>query len=671
MHDRFVMRTSRLKLLIQSRVAQFLFVFTIGLILGDGKGVAIDIYWLLITLITIPVWRLGTQKYLTITSILWTMYILTALVGSVISWNPGYSIVFTIRLLVAFVWFERFRTIRQSEVRDFILGLATLSIILLPVTFLFLLFPELGVHMPPLNLLVQPAGHLPVAYIALPLLPILYTQSKLSSRPLVRIAFWSSVITVFMSFSRGALPILAAFLLVIARSAHQRFRRIILATLGTLSLALLLYILVAPAKGYPYPQPLRRFIEKDAVWNDPRIAYIQEAWSGFTRSPLLGTGPGTYYWVSQQFARTPDKISLNTENVVFQRLAEGGFAGSLPLLALIIAAIFAAYTAAKQSGHDAGIRLSFFISLLLTAVLGLIETNTERYAILIFSGISLSVLTAKERRLRLPYTNTITALCLCIIAIFTITWLTSDVSSFLNRPDLGFYAAPYRKDKSIQFLRMTSRPLSIQEKALITHMFPHDATIAVAMASRSPTTPEGRSWYQRAIREDPTNLIWQRDYFVALLMSHDLPLFCTELRRLTDIPELDCPPDALLSADNTNGFIQALGTLITYDGRAKFLYHLGLSYVRLGNDASAIPLWNKAKDASPNWSYYHLELASLIAHYNHDEAAAIPTLRSCLTSPAARASCEYYLHHVNTLHPPGAYARDIDAIPTVIVTKDL
>jgi len=86
-------------------------------------------------------------------------------------------------------------------------------------------------------------------------------------------------------------------------------------------------------------------------------------------------------------------------------------------------------------------------------------------------------------------------------------------------------------------------------------------------------------------------------------------------------------------------------------GYAKLVYAIGLRVVE--KDPLLVKrLWLLARDVSPGWSYYHVEVASLDAWGFHDSAVAKLRLERCAELKDPRVHCLYVLAH--TIPPVGS-----------------
>lgn len=81
------------------------------------------------------------------------------------------------------------------------------------------------------------------------------------------------------------------------------------------------------------------------------------------------------------------------------------------------------------------------------------------------------------------------------------------------------------------------------------------------------------------------------------------------------------------------------------DQTARWLYELGLAHYRDNDLNEAKMLIDLARQHSPQWSYFHLELANLYV-VQGEFSQANQILDDCLKYRFAAASCQRYRHHL-------------------------
>ncbi len=643
------------------RITVFVLLFWISLFLGDGKQTPIDLYWALATVATIPLWEGYQKPKWGLSTLLWILLLISATISSIVSWAPGLSLSALMRLGIGFIWFERAKTIQNQELFRLLDGFSRFMIAIVPFIMLVLVFPTVGSLLPPMNLLFAPAGHVPAAYIAIPLLPLVYAWARRKNTRLEWMAVGATILTILLSFSRGAYTLLGVFLIGTVPWLKKQGRVVQSISVGG-ALMLAAFIMFSSLRLYSPHFPLARYLTKDHIRVDARLSYIQEAWEGWKRAPIFGTGPSSFLLVSRQFTSSPETVAVSAHNVIAQTLVEYGMVGFLLFAGIVILSAHRARTLIATKKRVALLRTSFLASVLFTLALGLVEQSIDRYAVWLLLVISLGVLAQGEKRIRRVPIGIATGLVLLCIGVYGASLLMSDTIQSWS-PAWSWRLSPYHKGRALKMLIHLPSPATSFERQLLARLFAKDAQVAAALAARSPSPEEAKHWYLMAVTSDPTNWPLEQEYLLFLFREGDSLTLCQEVRRFTNIPALPCNDREFALIVAGGNFTEALRALATSLGKAKFLYTLGLGYLSRHDQRVAMLLWEKAKDAAPDWGYFHIELASLAASYHKDPDAAIPYLHACLANPLVRKGCQDVLAHPELLPPPGSLKAHIDAIP--------
>jgi len=81
----------------------------------------------------------------------------------------------------------------------------------------------------------------------------------------------------------------------------------------------------------------------------------------------------------------------------------------------------------------------------------------------------------------------------------------------------------------------------------------------------------------------------------------------------------------------------------TYNAWGKVLYNLGLSAYKNGEPGLVIPFWQKAIAITPEWSYFHIELANFYLTTENIQRAK-ETLSYCLEFKYPKEHCQLFLN---------------------------
>ncbi len=649
-----------------NRTRLFLLVFAVSLFLGDGRQTGLDLYWALVTVATTVLWKEQGEKTLPwALFLLGSSFLLAGGISAVASWSPGYSVSSIMRTVVAFVWVIRFSTLTKKEIASFAHDSLILGLIFTPLALLALLVPAIPRILPPLNLIALPSGHLPIAYVALALIPILLAKTQ--ENPQNALGRWSvasSVFAVLLSFSRAATALMVLFLIFGLPRRAWRPKPIIVISLlaGLVAIFSLLFPAgVSDRFDRVVPGAWRSYLlKKETVLTNSRLAYLTQTIKAFEQSPIVGTGPGTFALISKQFAASSALMSTSAHNIWIQTAAEYGIIGITPLLLAIV--YFALLGYRQRNGPEKIWLRAFFASIGLTLLLAAVEQSLDRYGILIFFSACLGmILTLSPSRGKRTNVAKFSVFLTILLAVYIGSWIVSDLASASRKVALSYRLAPYRRTLALALVAQNPEA----ERPVRQWFFPRDPEIDAILASREKDMSKRAFWYEKAIKESPNDPFLERDYLAFLLTLENPPVLCKELMRFAKIGEIDCaeePPWILTGVVETS-----LPFLSSPEGPSQFFYGVGLGLLEKPQaEPLAIKLWTRAQDLSPSWGYYYAELGSLIASYNRSYEAAVPTLRRCLTNRYTRDFCQYVLDRGSDIPPPGTFSKEIFAIPAII-----
>ncbi|MBI3385650.1 O-antigen ligase family protein [Candidatus Gottesmanbacteria bacterium] len=656
---------------LSSRVHLFFLIFGVSLFLGDGRQTGIDLYWAVVTIATTHQWKTQKNRFALprILLVVGLMFLTTSLVSTFFSWSPGYSISAFMRIIIAVIWLIRFSRITKQEITTFMNDCSLLALFFTPIASLALLLPRFSTSLPPLNLIALPSGHLPIGYMALAVLPLVYVISR-RKHNIALLSLFSTLGAILLSFSRASIALAVLFFLIMLQKHKTRRSRLIVFANTTIVLAatvlLFLWIIAPPnIRAYPFiPASLRVYLIKNSFVDDPRFEYIRQTMEAFRLSPIIGTGPGTFALISKQLSESSALMSSYAHNIWIQTLGEYGALGALPLA--IIAIYYVWLWHREKNKPEKVLIRSFWQAALLIVILAVFEQSLDRYGVSIFLAVCLGIILTLTDSSRRAVNMRLLPLLL-VVVIYAVSWIASDVASFRQKPLLGFLLAPYREIKAVDLALLAPKE---KEQQLILRFFSRDPAVDIAFARGAKDVNDRIPWYEKAIRESPNDPFLEKNYLSLLFASGNTIALCQEFLKFSRIEELNCADEPLPTFMKSDRFRELLQILSSDDGPAKFFYGSGFNLLpqRYGEQL-AILLWARARDIAPNWGYYHVELASLIAQHSNSYQAAVPTLLRCLTNKYSRFFCQFYLDHLPQLPPPGTFGKQIFAIPDIVSTS--
>lgn len=646
-----------------TRVGIFFLILFLSAFLADGRQSVSDFFWPLITIVTIPLWEWDVfgkrpkpvQNRYTEIPVLPVVGILLALcVSTVQSWSPGLSISSVIRIITGLVWVGRFIQLTQEE-RDTvvpIVGVFTIALALASTVFLWL--PATANLFDQFTLITSPLGHMQSVYIVLPAVVLLLLFGKPTT--LNRWAIIFGTIGILVSFSRMALGM--AILVYIYALWRQKPHRAKALAVGLVSIIIMLVLIVwipdsvsSLIRRLHISRVVPVYLKKQPVSSDDRLVFTRENMQGLKNAPLWGTGPGTFFLVSKQYAQSGNDVSAYSHDSILSLFTETGLIGGIVILASLAYAWWKFRLRPSAWLIPIGVLIGF----------GFTQSSFEHYPVWIFFAVLTGLLpiqpviqTRSVGWLRITF--------LGLLTVYIISFFGSDVFTVNKDPYLAFIIAPYRVEKALDVIAQTA--IDPRTLSFIRVFHPRSDDVALAMADRALTYNQWVPWIQKAMREYPSGTTVQQDYLVGLTTYQQPPtVLCQAVNHITggDFP---CTYISVADAYNAPSVVSNLTRWSGEAGPSKFLYMAGMYIYKQEHDPiTAINFLLLAKNLAPNWGHFHIALAGMIASYNHDKQTAVPTLLNCLSDPYARTICALYMRDLNALPEPEALEPAILAIP--------
>lgn len=646
--------------------AVFFVFLIISLFLGDGKQPFVDVFMALGILLSFgALWyQRGPPRQLpSKIFILWLITIAYYIVRAVFSDSAGHSVSAITRMIQAYLVYQLFYSLSSPrQVQKFAHGLLLVATIATGAAFVWLLLPPLIAWLPLMNLLFATYGHNHVADLLLMVIPLalfLFLEKPNKKTTVLLILFMAGML---FSFARGAWIVLAVFFFLSWFGLRRKKTRrplvlvgaaaFVVVTLGTIFLSL------GKNQAKPPGSLLIRQLFKPPLWQDLRFKYWKQAVLATRERPWFGSGPGTFYLESKRLQEAPLSYSWFAHSFPLQAVVELGLVGVAPLFFLLLyqGLIFIKYFKSADGPWQ-----SLFWGLVLVFVYSWFEFNLDFLTIwLLFWATAGLLLGSIKETGGQAGRQWVIYLCLFVLALFYLSSLGSMVAdSFLKNEDLALTLAPYNTDLALKYAR--NKPLPLWVMAL--HRHNSEVIAAQAEIQDSPDL------YHEAIVWDRLNFDYRAGYLAALGRRGSWAKFTAALR---DTGLVFLPEEASSRVDKIN-FSSAL--LISFytpqtleplknarrpqTAMAKFYYGLGLSVLpqdyRLTEN-----LWLLSSLAAPEWSYFHLELASLRKELGNPIGAQT-ALEVCRRSEAARSNCDRFT--VFSLPPVGSWTRLIQATP--------
>jgi hypothetical protein len=404
-------------------------------------------------------------------------------------------------------------------------------------------------------------------------------------------------------------------------------------------------------------------VKTDSVLN--RLEYWQQAKDAFLRSPLLGSGPGTFSLDSLQNQHKPGISSWFAHSALLQTGSELGVLGLVGFVWLVISHFIYLHTHKEHLGKSITATLLLCVSLLL--FYSLYEFVLDYFVtwMLVWAAAGLivgaRVTNTQETR------SIIYRYMLWFLVIFYTLWVTSFfVSLTTNRSDVAFYLAPFDATQALAYVDASSmQTLTDRDVHKIVFFHRKNSSILSSISKLKEKQNDGEAsllYAKQAAYASPQNSEYYSRYFLLLAKYNQLDLLGNEMLSLgsSALPEkFQKQIEALRPFTHGFGLYYKnwmIPEQVTYaNGYASLYYRLGIADLR--DVPPTEQLLILARDIYPDLAYLHVELAAFYQYVKNDPEKAREILVSCQHYPSAAKQCKEQLTF--PLYPPAEYKQFI------------
>jgi O-antigen ligase len=626
-----------------------------SLFLGDGKQPLVDVVMACSTLVLVIVsyFYLPEKRNIQIkTLMLWLVFVLYLAVRTIFSDDVGFSIYSTIRYIEGFLFYYIFYCYSTEDTpkifTHILLWFCVFALCLAGVT---TFFPKMFVSLPLMNLLYPNYGHNHVVDILLfgfPVALLYWIHTKKTFYALFVVFFIAG--TVF-SFARAALIMEAVFINCVVFYFFVKKQKIKKAFV-VVSLVVTSFVLVflcipydrIHVNGAIYPK-----YAKQNNFDNTRFEYWRQASVAIRERPFFGSGPGTFYLQSKRLQKQPEAYSWFAHNVVLEQLVEIGIVGTLLLF-------FCIYSALRQ-GFQIPLFKNQIHACLVSALLLVFAVSAVDYAlnyivVWIIFWVTLAFISKPSvhdiyhfRAYKTVVLWFFTCILCCFygFSMFQLVYSFSSVDMFIER-------------KAVAILEKMSTPQLIP--------------FILAVHKNNPKILFAAGLYKRAMLLDPQNTQYLHTYLLTPFQQNsgdqsektlfDITevLFPNEKQIIATL--LQKPPD--IEQIYTKEFIESMSIQSTVgEYISKLYYALGLEIINDDPD-SALLLWTIARDISPGWGHFHVELASIEYYLFKNLQKAEDILKQCQNYYYPAQQCK---NAQNNIQYPGSLKKEIQNIPLI------
>lgn len=603
----------------------------------------------------------------------WLAFLGVAVISTIFSASQLLSIPELFRLFAYFLFFVLFLlTARPGNMKAIFFMLLLASFALCVWSFICLL-PGTAKPSSGMNLMYATFGHNHLADLLLLFIPFLIALF-FSAKGRKRTVFWGCL-TVFyllsfaLTFSRGAflvLPLAVLFLLFLIKPESLVKKvggwMLVWLPIGLFTAILLLSrqpFLVEMKIVQPGNWLLKQTVKPD--YDAGRTEYFRQALLGFQARPIFGFGPGTFEIIAFRFQNLQAVWSNYAHNFYLQILAEEG------ILAFLFFISFLFFGIRESWKRVAGNRDNPFVVGALAAILSsslhsALDFDWHFPAIfLIFLLLLANLLpfSNKERLGRSKVVGRLDGLGKYGVVVLSFLVFLFGQAGIVSE----YYYAKGDYKESLIFSPWP--PVRVREEIdkIFTKRFSEGEKLAKIVLTLSKNDPSMYSWlgdkYFNNSEPEKAAEFYRKSIAGNPLGNLVLYKRLVEIYRKSSKEEEKEKLYQFLTGSLKNKVFKDDNSM------AKFLYSIGEEYLQEGRTKEAVFLWDQAKNASSQWSYFHLELASLYYSIAEKDKAK-EVLLGCLRFKYPREHCWDFISNKSEnmgLEPPGFWKEKITAIP--------
>lgn len=630
----------------------FFYIFFLSFLLPTNQAAALEAFWAFVLAFFLAIRMTTIRPSLYIDKklyIFWVTTLIILAIGIFHSRSAADSFLTCIRYVEGFAVF--LLGISWSHARTSFPRIFNKYGIFAMLIFIFLAtVPPFTAYIPHYNSIVGINGHHPFASMLLVFLPFAFSNKRTH----IVSGIQKTIVILGLILSGAKNAWIISLFYISTQPTFIRRTTYIFTSLLVCALSASLYF-----SFLPYEQKTA-IITQHPILNlyikDVNIAYrielIQQAVRGIIASPYIGHGPGTFALISRQFESAPGRYATYTHSFMLETLAENGIIGTAPIAGLFVLIIFSAIQYISRQTNNTQVPWTIILLFLYS----LIDTPLNSLPIWIifwlFAGMQQK---ASHTKITLP--SITIPIVTIILLLFSITFITSSLLHAKGYIIQAMQFAPYRKPLALQYENTIK---DRQDNSILNFWYAKDPDIIFSM--RSTNSPS------RALAYNPYNYTYLQSHLINAVITKNRNVLQTFICYPTPYTPTRTPcnhvhPTLVQSLiDHRHETQIALSYLYGNDGVAKSLYFLGLSVYKTTQDAdAAIYLLQKACDIAPQWTFYHLALASAQYHWKNDVHLSQAILTQCTSYPESGHWCAK-IQTPSHLFLPEEYADDITNI---------
>jgi hypothetical protein len=348
-----------------------------------------------------------------------------------------------------------------------------------------------------------------------------------------------------------------------------------------------------------------------------RLEYWQETTKAFLNRPLLGQGPGNFFYINKKYQSTPYTNTNYAHNSFLEYLALNGIFFTLIFFLLIFTSLLYQH---RRQPHVFGLALGGLINSFLDPSWNSIGIFCLSL-FFIFNGNPLIISSTKKIYSK---TRLLSIITLVLISLFFVSKTASDYFFISNQNDLSLRFDPFNLNPRLATLDK-NLPSTI-------NLFPNSTSLYLSLIGNKFPNPDNEKYFLKLISLNPKENVEAYSKLAQYYLD------------LKDFQKLN----QLLLVINNN-FISNNHPNIKSLSIAKIAYNLALIEWNLKGYSLAIKHFQQAVDLSYGWSHFHIELANAYWHTNQKDKALNQLTVECQKFPSSIKHCQEYLNQNSNL----------------------
>ena len=641
-----------------SLVSALFILFGVGLLLGDGKQMVIDVYMAAGVLGVFILARYYLKKQRTIPPIqswAWSGFLLYMCIRTVFSDDVGYSIYSLIRYIEAFLVYYLFVCYsNKNTTRAFSRAVIALSVFALSFAVVLTLFPHILSNLPQMNLLYKTYGHNHAADVVLfgfSVATLMWIQTKLRKYLVLLLVFIAGTMFFFARavFVFEAMLLNGVFIYLLIRKKYVNKILLIMGSIFAMASLVLVFI---PYANLSTVSRIVPSFNKQSLWQDQRWEYWRQSAVAIQKHPWFGSGPGTFFLQSKLYQKEPNAYSWFAHSFPLEVMTEIGLVGVVLAMVVVVSMVRSSKTKLTQMNT----------ALLTAACLVLAQSAFDYnldYAVVWFLewaiiGTFFSQTTNTGRIINSP---PVVGLSVVVVGVFYIMNMfllvgqSAFTRSFLYIPLCSYDLSCARQLLSQKYSVGTESSANIDKAVHFFHRRnPEMLTLLAARYQTTGDVEKSDSIYNEALALDPQNNSTFEVYISALLDKQRYDLLFNVAEKMINTISVNPTRD--------NGYVRAHweriyrcfnsstllwpGGQLTNTYHAKSIYYAGLCLIKNSQYDEARELLRMASDARTSWSNIYLDYAGLSFWRYHDTKAAQQAVEYCKMNHNSRQHCTEY-----------------------------